>query len=1095
MDSLDQFITKRPAATQKSFTVSVPSNQEKEPNTNIENTSKPDTTTGVIKQVKNKNIPKIERTVPDTINAPIITTQLDPSFNIADLMASLKTSGVYPIHDSRPPSEIVTTKQPTEVTIVDASVDTNIDTNNDIQEKDKIRPVKKKVDTVFIQEETKDEQPIEQDRTRYGLKTPAYYNNNREKFIQFINQLFTPYKEEMAAMGDNISCDSLTQTTADFSPLIHQKIVKDYLNNYTPYPGLLLYHGLGSGKTCTSIGVAEGMKDEKHVMILTPASLRMNYMEELKKCGSPLYKKNQHWEWVPITKNPERITPLSISLGITESFIRTKKGAWVAHSNKPANYSDLSTNKKKLLNVQIDAMIANKYSFVHYNGLTKKKLGELTQNFTQNPFDNKVVVVDEAHNLVSRIVNKIRLKKKSVTDGIDLSKESIPIVLYEYLLSAKNCRTVILTGTPVVNYANEMGIMFNILRKYIKTWRFQFAPNIVKTEEEVLALLNDNTFLNYIKYESSSRLLTITKNPYGFTNKPTGSSEHNGVEFTGATMTDAEFEKRISDKLKAAGVRLTGITSTNQKLLPDTAESFNLAYIDPDTGLIKNADALKRRIMGLTSFFKSAQESLLPRYTKTLGVDYHVEKIEMSDSQFIIYELYRQAERKTEKPSRGGNDDDISSTYRIFSRLFCNFIMDNRPMPEIKHRDDEDATEKLMNKAVKVADAQDIDELRDEGDEMDQLLIRMGGKKYKELLEEALISIRTKDNGDYYLSREKLRKYSPKFLKMLDNIQNPNNVGLHLVYSQFRTLEGIAIFSLVLEYHGFARLKIHKNSSNIWSLDVSPEDMHKPKYALYTGTESAEEREIIRNIFNGDWKYVPSQLSEPLLKEWEDNSMGDIIKVLMITASGSEGINLRNTRFVHIMEPYWHPVRTEQVIGRARRICSHVQLPLELQTVEVFIYIMSFSKKQISSEEASALRRKDISKINGEPISSDEYLYEISEMKNNLLTQITNTIKESSFDCFLHNGDNCVNFSNPESKYSYVPNYKEQESVRQEQVSWTGKKIVINGVNYIGREINKSLYYLYDPESYSKVVKNKSGNPLKLGTYEIVNEKPILSLI
>ena len=45
--------------------------------------------------------------------------------------------------------------------------------------------------------------------------------------------------------------------------------------------------------------------------------------------------------------------------------------------------------------------------------------------------------------------------------------------------------------------------------------------------------------------------------------------------------------------------------------------------------------------------------------------------------------------------------------------------------------------------------------------------------------------------------------------------------------------------------------------------------------------------------------------------------MGEIIKVFMITSSGSEGINLRNTRYVHIMEPYWHPVRTEQVIGRA----------------------------------------------------------------------------------------------------------------------------------------------------------------------------------
>ena len=55
--------------------------------------------------------------------------------------------------------------------------------------------------------------------------------------------------------------------------------------------------------------------------------------------------------------------------------------------------------------------------------------------------------------------------------------------------------------------------------------------------------------------------------------------------------------------------------------------------------------------------------------------------------------------------------------------------------------------------------------------------------------------------------------------------------------------------------------------------------------------------------------------------------MGEIIKVLMITSSGSEGINLRNTRYVHIMEPYWHPVRMEQVIGRARRICRHKDLP------------------------------------------------------------------------------------------------------------------------------------------------------------------------
>ena len=69
--------------------------------------------------------------------------------------------------------------------------------------------------------------------------------------------------------------------------------------------------------------------------------------------------------------------------------------------------------------------------------------------------------------------------------------------------------------------------------------------------------------------------------------------------------------------------------------------------------------------------------------------------------------------------------------------------------------------------------------------------------------------------------------------------------------------------------------------------------------------------------------------------------------------------NLRNTRYVHIMEPYWHPARMEQVIGRARRICSHTELPEQFQTVEVFVYLMTFSPDQLDSEASIELKLKD----------------------------------------------------------------------------------------------------------------------------------------
>ena len=54
--------------------------------------------------------------------------------------------------------------------------------------------------------------------------------------------------------------------------------------------------------------------------------------------------------------------------------------------------------------------------------------------------------------------------------------------------------------------------------------------------------------------------------------------------------------------------------------------------------------------------------------------------------------------------------------------------------------------------------------------------------------------------------------------------------------------------------------------------------------------------------------------------------MGNI-KVIMITKAGAEGLDLKNVRNVHIMEPYWYETRIQQVIGRAARYNSHIDLP------------------------------------------------------------------------------------------------------------------------------------------------------------------------
>ena len=219
--------------------------------------------------------------------------------------------------------------------------------------------------------------------------------------------------------------------------------------------------------------------------------------------------------------------------------------------------------------------------------------------------------------------------------------------------------------------------------------------------------------------------------------------------------------------------------------------------------------------------------------------------------------------------------------------------------------------------------------------------------------------------------------------------------------------------------------------------------------------------------------------------------MGEVIKVFMITSSGSEGINLRNTRYVHLMDPYWHPVRSEQVIGRARRICSHKDLPQSLQTVEVFVYLMIFTEAQLKSDEAVELKRKDLSKsVPKVPLTSDQYLFEISEIKANLTNQLTEAIKESSFDCYIYSNGKCVNFGDPTmNKFSYVPDFSDQQNDTTVQankiaIEWKGKPITINGVEYVYRRISSDILNVYDKKSYEAALTDPTIVPVQIGTLE-----------
>jgi hypothetical protein len=950
------------------------------------------------------------------------------------------------------------------------------------------------LDTQEIIGDTRLDKRLPKPAANISIKADDYYLYNREIFINAVNQMFLPYKEQLlqeeidiAAGKKVISCDE--SLTNEFSLLTHQKIVRDYINIYTPYRGLLLYHGLGSGKTCSSIAIAEGIKNDLKVLVMTPASLRNNYIEELKKCGDYLYKKNQYWEFIDTTESPDTVKSLSNVLKMPEETIKKNGGAWFINVKKKPNYESLDFQKQQQINDQVNIMIDYKYEFINYNGMRIQHLESISKNHTINPFSNKVIIIDEAHNFISRIVNKLK------------SPKSLSMQMYTYLMQAENCKIVMLTGTPIINYPNESAILFNILRGYIYTYSMKISKqkrgqNI--TQDYLVKLFKKNEIMTHIdnlEYNSTTKELTITKNPFGFVK--TSKSDKLKIEFTRQNMYIEEFKNKLNNIIQSDGIELVGkgMTITPHKSLPDDFEEFKKMFID-NKNKMQNNDMFKMRIIGLTSYFRSAQEELMPKYDDD---DLNILNIDMSDFQFAQYQEARLQERKVEsnnKKKKAKNKqkaDDIYgdgvSTYRIFSRAFCNFVFPEpdirRPMPNDGDTIETviDAVDDIENVNEDILDdtkpQQKVDSMdnRFEQEDLGNIKEQMDKAKdstYQARIQTALFEL--EKNSDKYLSDSSLNTYSPKFSTMLKNIVDEANIGIHLVYSQFKTLEGIGIFKLVLKQNGLAEFKLTKDSDGEYTFNIKTEDSGKQMYASYSGDETPEEREIIKNVLNSNWKVVPAKIVTKLKALGADNNFrGEVIKVLMITSSGAEGISLKNVRFVHITEPYWHPVRNQQVIGRAKRICSHSNLPKELQTVEVFLYLMKFSDHQLEILSKD-IKLNDVSKLDKNRVhTSDEYLYEISSIKENLNKALLDNVKKSAIDCSIHSRSSskekitCFTIGNAtEDKLMYVPDIKKQENDKVMKLNKKTVKIELYKMKDLNYAIDKKTNKVYDYDAYQK---------------------------
>ena len=546
--------------------------------------------------------------------------------------------------------------------------------------------------------------------------------------------------------------DNKSKKYIDIVPFRHQKIVSDYLNENSPNRGLLLYHGLGSGKSGASIMAAEGYTNRR-IVVMLPKSLKNNYEMEIKTFGDIAYKKHNYWCFIKLDLLDNDIHNkklfqllakyLNIPVNLVNKIITYKKskklaGIWMINIREmkkgtEPNYNNLDIEDQKEINKQIEILYEYKYIFIHYNGgasvlkqilkgllndyesIASTAIGKTNGRFTksdnnklleyiynpdnkiENPFDNKVLVVDEIHNLISLMIG----------NGFNGP------MIYELIMRAKNIKLIFLSGTPVINYAYELALMYNLLRGYINTLIIKIE-NIKNpklwSKLNLSEILKNNKYIDRFKIDSVTKLVEIIAVPDGFKYNDDGNGLIKDNEFK---YSDDAFIELINIDLNNADYRINGNIKKNKytmfsdilynnhklnkkhtkfsillqnKMRQESQELFNNLYIDSKLLKVKDNTKMdfKTRIIGLTSFFNEKSgideetgSELFPKKIQAHDVE---TTVFMSDYQFKIYTQMREEERKLEKmqsKKKKKPDDFLSksaSYFRVLSRQSGIFV-------------------------------------------------------------------------------------------------------------------------------------------------------------------------------------------------------------------------------------------------------------------------------------------------------------------------------------------------------------------------------------------------------------------------------------
>lgn len=632
----------------------------------------------------------------------------------------------------------------------------------------------------------------------------------------------------------------------------NQIFIKNFLSNHTPYNGLLLYHGVGTGKTCSAIGISEEIrsfnkqsKTTQRIIIVASPNVQNNFKLQLFD-ETKLELVGGYWN------------------------LKTCVGQSLIKEINPTNMKDVP---REVIIRQINNIIRTNYLFLGYTEFSRymqkivqikndtlnnkqRKLVEIEQ--IKKTFNNRLLIIDEAHNIRATEDNK---------------KKLIGTLLMKIAKYSNNMKLVLLSATPMYNSQNEIVWLTNVLnindnRSSIKQDEiFDKDGNFIESTDDKEGgreLLN-RKLIGYVSYIRG-------ENPYA-------------------------FPFRIYPDIYDPETKI---------------ETYpNLQFND-----IEITNPLQH-IPVYPLSMESAQKEI---YDKVLERTKDSHKVKIDNMQTFGYMLLQKPIESTIITYPGKNMVGKDGFADIMS-----YTMETKPFPNRKDF------------------------------------------QYKPNI--------VQEHGSFFKPNI-LKDYSAKISKICNIVKQSK--GIVMIYSQFID-SGIIPMALALEEMGFSRysstsgvksLFKDKPTATIDSTELVPKsDMLKPnsfkpaKYCIITGDSSLSQNNA------KDMQYINQN----------DNKNGELVKVYLISRAASEGLDFKNIRQVHILDPWYNMNRIEQIIGRAVRYRSHCLLPFKQRNVEIYLHAILDEKE-----------------------TPDLYLYRLAETKAKQIGTVSRLMKEISVDCQLN---------------------------------------------------------------------------------------------